>query len=249
MNYIEEFANYSPPLVLLHIPKTAGQALIVSLLKNYSPSDSLALYLPPDPVEGFEYQLGSTKAPRFIAGHFSYGVPERVVGMMAYRYITFLRHPYARIISQYLFDRDYFFNSTLEFEQTTKEQIFSIEPVTFINENNLVTHDNFMTRMVSGIGSSIPLGGIDSAVLEMAKTNLSKFFFIGFQEHYADSVEKMGGKLGIKLKENQKNKVRADLLNEVMNDDIIKKISKPSDRNIFDLQLYYWALQNFYLRK
>lgn len=250
MNYLDEVSGYAPPLVYLHIPKTAGQALIETLCMCYPPSDALALYIEPTAklsiMSGFEYKLGSFIPPRLVVGHFNYGVPQRILGMIAYRWITFLRHPYARTRSNYFFDRDYFFSSEVESERNLKDFIFSVSPKTYVNEANNWIYDNCMTRMLAGVGATVPLGCMDSSLLEMAKINLSTFFYVGFQEHFSICLTDLGKKIGIpNLIEFKKNQMRSKITEEFETENGLNDFSTPTERNIFDLQLYYWALHRF----
>jgi hypothetical protein len=252
MTYFNEIAGYAPPLVYLHIPKTAGQALIATLCKYFPPSDALALYLESNEMissmSGFEYKLGTPVMPRLIVGHFNYGVPQRILGHMAYRWITFLRHPYTRTLSNYFFDRDYLFNSELENERNLKEFIFSVNPESYINEVNDWKYDNCMTRMLAGVGATVPLGCIDHSILDMAKINLSTFFYVGFQENYSNSLMNLGKKIGISnIVEFKKNQMCQKTIKESGHLNELNVFSIPTERNIFDLQLYYWALQKFEL--
>ena len=248
MSLREESTSPLAPLVFLHIPKTAGQSLIESLKEHFPASDSLALYVPLLPVDGFEYKQNVLSSPSLIVGHFSYGLPNRILGNLSYRYITFLRHPYARVISQYMFDRDYYFDSSLEYDQSFKEEIFSLSPICFIEKIKIWTYDNCLTRMISGVGGSLPVGYIDLSILEIAKGNLENFFFVGFQESYQDSLQELELKLGIKITENSKNRIQVERIKEILTKDEISQISKPSDRNKYDLELYNWAIKNYFIK-
>lgn len=71
--------------------------------------------------------------PRLISGHISCGVPERLMGG-AYRWITILRNQFNKNVSNYLYDRDYYFSSSLSHDLTNKNLIFSKSPRDYVYE-------------------------------------------------------------------------------------------------------------------
>ena len=92
----EPFA--SVPLVFIHIPKTAGTTF-TTLLERDLPSASICpAYFPPDLLAISAAQLAQY---RLIRGHFYLDLIVRLLGDRA-QYITFLRDPVARAVSNYL---------------------------------------------------------------------------------------------------------------------------------------------------
>ena len=92
-------------LLFLHIPKTAGSSLRNALSQVYRPGTQLYLYDAPGPgrtmdLESFQALAPEERSrPRFIAGHFYFGV-HTLVPRPA-QYVTVVRDPVERVISLY----------------------------------------------------------------------------------------------------------------------------------------------------
>ncbi len=235
-----EIHGYAATLVYLHIPKTAGQSLLATLERIYTVFGMYKIY--PLAYVSEDEEL-PTETPRLIVGHFSYGLPCRIFGNIPFRWVTFLRNPSARLISQYRFDCDYFFASELANDEANRNLIFSVPPGEFIKRSRLWTYDNCMTRMLSGVGGTVPFGEMDRSILEMAKNNLSRFFFVGFQENFKAGTEKLAEKCGFPyFNVGHKNVSREE---NVIKEFDINELSELSNLNVFDFELYYWAAERF----
>ncbi len=90
-------------VVFLHIPKTAGSTLSTALVMNYSPQQTIRLDLINRPVAEIEKEIRpeALSEARLVRGHLSYGV-HRYIPRPCH-YITVLREPIARAISDYKF--------------------------------------------------------------------------------------------------------------------------------------------------
>src|SRR4051812_34539471 len=84
-----------PCLILIHIPRTAGQTLNGIIGRNYRPSEVFTC----SGSVGDELSISGfdTRALRVVRGHVSYGIHERLDAPAVYA--TFLRRPLSRVVS------------------------------------------------------------------------------------------------------------------------------------------------------
>jgi hypothetical protein len=86
-----------PPLLVMHIPKTAGTSLLSIVERQYAPDELVKLYPGhPHEVDAF---VAHPRPARAIMGHFRFGLHERLAA--GGRYVTFLRDPVDHVISMF----------------------------------------------------------------------------------------------------------------------------------------------------
>jgi hypothetical protein len=171
-----------PRIIFVHIPKTAGTSLQL-LLNKHIPNHG-APYL-----GGFDEYAEKEKDRDFLSGHFTYE--------MAFRrfpdafFITFLRDPVARVVSQYRslknpasFSEDWRAVASAEivedmefiWDATFEEFVFSERP-------HVVDHiRNLQTAFLCDPDTQGP------DRLASARWNLERIQFVGLQESYDRSV-------------------------------------------------------------
>jgi len=93
--------NHQSFYLIQHIPKTAGTTLRHIVDQQFGPKNVLTYYNQPSIqlLENIEAHLTIFPNYQAIIGHFKFGVHQKLSS--ASTYITFLRHPVARTISQY----------------------------------------------------------------------------------------------------------------------------------------------------
>ncbi len=176
-------ARASKPTVLfMHIPKTAGTAFRESIASNFLLSEIAYLY--PGPP-GFlvndlrALPLEQRRAFRIVIGHYQFGMHEALPQQG--EYITIVREPGARVLSQYRY-----------LQQTQPETAGMVSPEELFEKQRLtVDFDNAMVRCFSGADELIfPPGTLTREIYEQALQNLrSMFRFVGYQEHAVQAYE------------------------------------------------------------
>lgn len=180
-------AQFSPTLVHLHIPKTAGTTLAEALSKMPAMQPFKVVH------DGTLDELRAMPKPhrralRYVRGHLSMGAGE-VLGT-PYRYLSLIRRPGPRIFSFYQFirrtrshptfnlmtERNMSFGDYLEYSQTSVAHRLEL--------------DNGQIRRLAGRFDDPDSLGRESALLRAALHNaLSPKMLFGFVEHFDDYIQ------------------------------------------------------------
>lgn len=220
-----------PLLVFLHVPKTGGSTLRNVLLDQYGPrATAFADHERQDtpPAADAFLSLGPDRFRRLeaVGGHFPYGIHESL-GRPA-RYVTLLRDPIARVISNYFHDY--------------RRRGPGRPGLTLAESLERPNHHNLQTRM---LGSRLHWDAVvaDDAVLARAKQNLAGFASVGLVERFDQSVMLMRTALGwswpFYVRHNA-NPVPVSV--SELPSGLLKSIV---ERNAYDMELYRWALERF----
>lgn len=190
-----------PLYIYTHIPKTAGMTFYESAIKrNFSFSEVFTGYVFHNPHEEYS-QLPSRarKKIKIACGHFSFGFHE-VLEDRSFQYLTFLRDPVARVVSEYYHIFKYP-QAWPTLYQLLVDQKVSLEK--YVSGNYSTSIDNLQVRVISGIGcegygtgynlsNNIPkknIGEIDENDLNIALLNIEKYYaFCGITELYDESI-------------------------------------------------------------
>ncbi len=225
-----------PLVVFLHIPKTAGTTLKVTLQNNYPGKRMIWLKTAPPPHEDqiLEAMRNSSKGLQLIAGHTRYGVHEIIATNAAY--FTFLRHPFSRIFSFYhyiLTTAHHPYHETL-----TKSGGTFLD---FLNNPDSPEVLNQQTRLIAGCGTAPHETGRKE--LELAKTHLrEKFFMVGLQEQFDESMALLKLTLGLKDVAYMTQKVNKSKPVLSLDEDVKEAIKRT---NALDLELYEYGKELF----
>ena len=166
-------------LVFLHIPKTAGSTLVSFLEREYGPGAVLDLY---DSTFGDEVaaltpeEIGRI---RVVAGHFYFGVHERLPGPC--HYLTFLRDPVERVVSHYRFVQR-------QPEHYLHEAASTLSLPEYVRSCGTAEPNNDQTRLLAGRKLASGDGGSSRAMLPLAKRNLDRHAVIGLTEAFDASL-------------------------------------------------------------
>ena len=226
-------------LLFLHIPKTAGTALVRAIEPLFEPEERLRLYNRTDiqtvpPKQFPSLSLERRQRLKFVAGHFRYGLHELLP--QPARYITVLRDPVERIRSLY----DHFrvkpqpgeadWHNWITREQADLRRFFLEKPSRQM--------DNFMVRMLSG--QDAPFGGCTPAMLEHAKRHLETFPVVLFQDDMQTGLTALSNLLGKPIRPLRNVNVSP---HEAATPDETRSLI--AARNALDMELYGWATERY----
>lgn len=166
-------------LLFMHITKTAGGSLKEAIRK----SDADVLFHYRD-EKGWNPQMAYERKPAVLFGHYIFGAHERL-GVTP-RYGCFLREPVARMISHYYHlknnDRGPVGNRLRTYD--------ALED--YLLEGQHWEFDNFLCRIISGVGNKPKFGEVGFNVYARARKNLIDYFeFIGIFEKMPESLERL----------------------------------------------------------
>jgi len=180
-------------VLFMHIPKTAGTALREAIEPNFRMSEIAYLYpeatLFPACTTLWSLTLEQRSRLRFVIGHFGFGVHKSLPGPC--EYVTILRDPVQRAVSQYFhFVRNY---PSLVSEG---KDLLSLSDA-FEKQDN-ICFDNLMVRLFSGVDEQqCPAGSVDRSMFDLAIHNMRTYFtHVGFQESASQTLERLTEQYG-----------------------------------------------------
>ena len=228
-------------LISIHIYKTAGTTF-QSILDKIFKSNEI-VYANLEGVEKCEEdlkknRLANKESIKVIHGHFPFGW-HNYFSKQA-KYISFLREPINRVVSDYFYNREFSegHNHSFASKMTMEE---------YLNCDQLLDMDNGQTRYIAG-DYSTPFGQCSEEMLSKAKKNIdSMFLFVGLTEKFDESLVFINHYLGWKKiyytnKNVTQNKPRPSTLTPQQKD-IIQL------RNKFDVELYQYINTQFEEKK
>jgi hypothetical protein len=225
MGYRETRGGKPNLLIHLHMPKTGGTTLKKIIKKNYPPSITFDVYDRAN-LDNILNDL-STKKVKCIQGHMPFGVHEYF--SQSSTYITLLRDPVDRVISEYYFIRSIPSHSLHETVSKMALKEFQEE------ERN----KNAQTRYILGSGIGKTLTADD---LAEAKQNLQDYFsIVGITEMFNESVFLMGREFGWKHVNYRKKNVTKNRPSKAeLSENLIEKMK---ENNELDIELYKFGKQ------
>jgi hypothetical protein len=181
------------PLLLVHLPKTAGTTLAQLMRYHYRDGAFMGagnVLSRPDEAEPRLQAIGRKPAVRAAAGHVSFGLAERVLPDATF--VTILREPVARTLSQYYFLTEFGRGGGLV-PPGLEEDVRGLGLGDAFDRGYLL--DDLQTRMLCGAMS--PYGDLPAAALERAKANLrDRFAYVGTTEKFDELLAVLNLALG-----------------------------------------------------
>jgi len=175
-----------PFYLFLHIPKTAGTTLRSIVDQNLEPENVITYYNQNSRqlLDNLDAHLTVHPNFRAIIGHFKFGLHQIIEPPATY--ITFLRHPVARTISQY---KEHYVNQRQLLQDLDGNVLSLADSV----KNNPSLYANYQTGYL--IGEEV--GDLtDAASAELALNNLETYFaIVGLVEYFDQSISLMSNKL------------------------------------------------------
>lgn len=237
-----------PNIFFMHIPKTGGTSVDIAISRFYrinlyklDPiSSKTAAKILADPaiissdacnMFVFRQYLAlqeMVKGTKYITGHVRFNLDAWEAFNSLYAYVTVLRDPVKRYISEYYFNA---------FRKDEDSQL-NIDLATFMESQKGkdlgCTYVNYLAN--NSVGQNI---SIDQK-LAAAKENLHKFKIVGFLENLEVLKEQFQSKFHLKLKIPHSNK--SPVTKQKIDDNIVKKITELCQA---DIELYNYAKDNF----
>jgi len=242
-----------------HMPKCGGTSINHAIMQRYSRGNLIIVnagasfkaakiinQIDSDDIPNlaFEYFLWlkfqenillyfmNQRKTKYVSGHYSFNETVYRKFYDKYRFVTVLRHPVKRWISEYLF-----------IKHGGKEE--------FITELDIKTYMKSEIGKLLGCSYVISFGGASESTeyyskeaIDKAKMNLNKFDIVGCLENLKDFKKQFERRFGVRLKIGRKNRnPKPDSYQKIfVTEEIeekIKNICKP------DLEIYQYALDNF----
>lgn len=182
----------------MHVPKTGGHTLRGWLERVYGP-DGLLLWNPrglwklPAATQELSVLLEERPGVQAVAGHFPYGV-HAALGDRPHRYVTFLRDPVDRWISERVHhltkNADFLFLRTPFAEIYGDTDLFQLLRATIRGQEDV----DLQSRFVRHGQAPGPAGPRPGAELSDAEA-LARFWFVGRQESLSEDCLRLSGLL------------------------------------------------------
>jgi hypothetical protein len=225
------------PIIFLHIPKTAGTTLNRIIDWEYNPLHIFS-------INGRYFRSSYARLTRcpssrlarmaLFRGHMPFGL-HRFLDRPA-TYITVLRNPIERTISEYYFA----VNRRIHREH---RQISKLSLEDYVRTS---PHNNAQTKLVAGQndGYDFLAGDCGREMLTVAKENLSRYFrFVGITERFTESLALSKVLLGWRLRRYATFRVTPRRpRTETLTETALRVIS---EYNCYDMELYDYAMQLF----
>ena len=170
-------------IIFLHLPKTAGTTLNFILSRQY---DSEIIHtIEGDTLKALKKFENFTPKARqkihVVNGHGEFGIHKFLFGPS--KYITFLRNPIERVISDYYFilraPQTPYHRYVTENQLSLKEAVECKDP--------LIMLPNSQTILLAGVWRK-GIKQCNDEVLTQAKQNLRKHFIVGLTEKFDESI-------------------------------------------------------------
>lgn len=225
-------------LYFLHIPKTAGMSLL-SVLGGYFDRDQIC-HLTWWALREKELGVGHQKLSniRLVSGHFGYELYRHLPRTPIY--ITMLRNPVDRTLSQYAHHQ-----CRENFPNHPELVLDDLSLTEFITGHRYAPSVfNPQTRRIARHNNVTPQETPDDILLEMAKNHLDEFAFFGIKERFRDSIELLCYTFGWRLP--RSIPIENTSLNPISRTDISSEtIGLIEERTKLDSELYRFAMELF----
>ncbi|WP_100404817.1 sulfotransferase family 2 domain-containing protein [Bacillus solitudinis] len=219
---INEHNNQNEDILIhLHMPKTGGTTLKKIIKKNYDKSQSFDVYVDHQQLPQLLKDISSKKV-QCIQGHIPFGIQKYFHSKSTY--ITMLRDPIDRIISEYYFIRN------IEWHNLHSQVMnMSLEEY-----QKIPTNCNLQTHYI--LGEKFGKKLVDEDLEKAKKILLEHFSVVGITEMFDESVFLMKETFGWKdIFYKKFNVSNSRLSKKEIPFEVLQQIAK---NNSFDLQLY-----------
>ena len=216
------------PIIFLHLPKTAGTSLRLTIQKNYRARDLYFVYSRHPQFHSIEefraFAPEDFRKYRIIMGHFPFN--KRLLPFEDRRFVTIVREPVQRCISYYrhVMGRDEWQGREVDLPE-------------YLRTSGDIQLQNHQVRLLSGMKRD----PITDEHLERAKQNIERYFlYTGVAESFSETVNDLADILGWGnrniFQENVSVKDRPVINN--VSEEALERIKA---LNELDIELYEWV--------
>jgi hypothetical protein len=222
------------PLLLVHLPKTAGTTLAQLLRYHYSGGGFMGagnVLSRPDEAGPRLQAIARKAAIRAAAGHVSFGLAEQVLPDATF--VTILREPVARTLSQHSFLAEFGRGGGLV-PPGLGEDARGLGLEEMFDRGYLL--DDLQTRMLCGLVS--PYDDLPADALDRARSNLrERFAYVGTTERFDELLAVLNLALGWPTTAHEPARANPHRPAEVP--DELRAVA--AERNLRDLELHALA--------
>jgi hypothetical protein len=231
-----------PPLVLVHIPRTAGTTLAMILRHHYRGGEFHGggnVFARSDEIEDRLREIAGKVHVRAVSGHLTFGLADRI--LPAARYVAILRDPVDRTLSHYsaLLRARPAEPGTPRRTGLLPPWLPSVPPRSGIAEliEGGYIADNLQTRMLCGIVS--PHDELPVDALDRARRNLrDRFAFVGTTERFDALLALMNLELGWPTMAYRRSRAKGRVTRAELTPDALALVE---ERNALDRELHACA--------
>jgi hypothetical protein len=230
-------------VVFVHIPKTAGSTLNAVIDANYETDQIVQVETPVRENVERLCALSPQKQTRIrvVRGHGTMGMHRAWANPCLY--VTLLRDPVDRVVSQFYFLRA---SKTHPLGVRIRDEGMTIEQ--YIEDKMNLQMDNGQVRALSGMGNGVghdvAFGECTARMLDMARQGIDElFYFIGLQEAFELSLERLAERLSWSIPALERKKVTHDRPDVGALSDTARALIL--EHNALDVALYDHARKRF----
>lgn len=228
-------------LIFFHIPKTGGITLQSLIKKQYKKPEIFitdGAHVKESILEFKKLSEEKRSKLKVIMGHMPFGLHTYIPHNS--NYITILREPVNRILSEYCFIRE----SSEKVLQSFRNKAINMGLREFVNKK--VCGDNFQTRLLSGNANFNRIETADCPIelLDIAKENIKNHFeVVGILERFEETLALLKIRFNWDISNYSKhNRTLSRIQKKDLTKDELKTMKK---RNRLDIKLYEFAKKRF----
>ena len=225
-------------IIYIHIPKTGGSTLQGIINRTYRKSGRYKVANNREALAIDELDSFAKDKIKLIQGHMCFGLHEKFNDPDACTYITMLRDPVRRVISNYYFiltrKTHYLYDEIVSNNYTLKDYV----------ESGIVANaENAQIRLLSN-NIDVPHNECTREMLEQAKSNLDNYFsVVGINEMYDETVLFLQDEFGWKFPYYSRLNVTGHGVKQSDLDE--ETLAAIRQYNALDIELYEYVKSNF----